>query len=294
MLIHKSDIEKRLKENPEPIEVTKMREHILSSFANLEFIEEGHKYYLHNEDGSTTEMISVSQICHMFEPFVDWDLKAEQKALKEGVETETIKRRWRETNLQATSNGSLTHLFAEGYMWFFMGHPENIPEVIFKMQYEDGFLIPYGVNQQAIVRFYEDLLKINNFWCVLPETKIYISSKNNPYGIKHNISGTFDALFAFKNKKGEYNLSIFDWKTNKSLFNDYNQSYNITLLEPFDKNFIAQPQSIYTLQLSLYQLGLAQLGYHIADRKLVWLSGDGNYHKIPVPNVTNLLIDALK
>ena len=49
-MINIEDINKRLRDNPEPKEVTQMREHILSSFANLEFIEDGHIYNLHNAD----------------------------------------------------------------------------------------------------------------------------------------------------------------------------------------------------------------------------------------------------
>lgn len=293
-MLHISDIQSRLKNTPEPKEVAEIREHILSSFSNLEFIEEGHKYFIHNEDGTTTEMTSVSHICHMFEPYVDWDAKAESVALKEGVEVEVIKRKWKENNLQSTSNGTLTHLFAEAYMWFFMGKPEMMPEIIYKMQYEDGFLIPYGEKQKAIVSFYEDLYKVNNFFPVMPETQIYIKKDDNQYGINYNISGTFDALFAFK-RNDQFYLSIFDWKTNKSLYSEYNQKFNNTLLSPFDKpDFINQPKSLYSLQLNLYQLGLEQLNYNIADRKLIWLKEDGNYEKISVPDITNLIKKALQ
>lgn len=293
-MLHIDDIKNRLLTNPEPKEVTEMREHILSSFSNLEFIEDGHKYYLHNEDGTKTEMTSVSHICHMFEPYVDWDLKAEEVALKEGVDTDVIKRKWKENNIQSTSNGTLTHLFAESYMWFFMGLPEKIPSIIKDMQYEDGFLIPYGDKQKAIVKFYEDLHKVDNFYPVMPETQIYIKKDDNPYDINYNISGTFDALFTFK-RNDQFYLSIFDWKTNRSLYNDYNQKFNNTLLPPFDNsNFIDQPKSLYTLQLNLYQLGLEQLNYKIADRKLIWLKDDGNYEKISLPNITNNLINALQ
>lgn len=293
-MLHINDILARLKTNPEPQEVTKMREHILNSFSNLEFIEEGHKYYLHNEDGTTTEMTSVSHICHKFEPIVDWDEKAASVALKEGVDIEIIKRRWKENNITSTSNGTLTHLFAEAYMWFFMGKPEMMPEIIRQMQYEDGFLIPYGEKQKAVVSFYEDLYKVDNFYPVMPETQIYIKKNDNCYNINYNISGTFDALFAFRKNK-EFYLSIFDWKTNKSLYSEYNQKFNNTLLPPFDNNnFINQPKSIYTLQLNLYQLGLQQINYNIADRKLVWLKDNGTYEKIQVPNVTQSLINALQ
>lgn len=289
-----TDIEKRLKQYPEPDEIKEIRENIINSFKALEFIEEGHKYFLHNDDGTTTEMTSVSHVCHRYEPFTDWDLIAEKKADKLGIEVEELKRQWKENNIRSTSNGSLTHLFAEAYMWFYLGQPDKIPQIIKDMQYEEGFLIPYGKKQEAVMRFYEDLSLVPQFYPVMPETQIYIKADDNPFGIKHNISGTFDALFAFKAKDGKYKLSVFDWKTNKSLENEWNNNFNVTLLPPFDNmDFIDQPKSLYTIQLNLYSLGLMQLGYEIADRKLLWLTDDGNYQKIQVPSVTETLIEDL-
>lgn len=292
-MLNIEDIRKRLKEKPIPKEVTEIRNRIQEAFNNLEFIEKGHKYYLHKKDGSKKEMTSVTTFCHQqFEPFVDWEEILEKKSLKIGVDKEELRREWKENNLLSTSNGSLTHLFAEGYMYFFLGEVKNIPSVIKKMQYEDGFLIPYGNKQKAVAKYYEDLFQTDGLYPVMPEAQIYIDSENNPYGINANISGTFDALFAFQDKNGKWKLSVRDWKTNKSLTNDYNQSNGITLLNPFDTlDYINEPKSVYTIQLSLYQLGLQQLGYEIVDRKLLWLTEDGNYHKINVPDVTTKIIE---
>ena len=46
-MIHINDIITKLNKTPVPQEVLDMRENILSAFKNLEFIEEGHKYYIH-------------------------------------------------------------------------------------------------------------------------------------------------------------------------------------------------------------------------------------------------------
>lgn len=290
-MLNISDIKNRLLNNPEPKEVKKIRENIKERFSNLEFVENGHKYFLH-KGNDVKEMNSVSSVCHMFEPYVDWEEILERKSLKLGIDKEKLRREWHENNILSTSNGSLTHLFAEAYMYFFMGNIDSIPQVIKEMQYEDGFLIPYGNKQKAIVKYYEDLYNVDNFYPVMPEAQIYIDADNNPYGIKTDISGTFDALFAFKDKDGKIKLSVRDWKTNKTLENSYNQEYGNTLLEPFN-NFINQPKSIYTIQLSLYQLGLEQLGYEISDRKLLWLTENGEYYKINVQDVRDKLINKL-
>lgn len=292
-MLNIDDIKKRLDSNPEPIEVTKIREEILNKFSNLEFVQNGHKYFLHKEN-EVKEMKSVSSICHIFEPYVDWEDILDKKSVKLGVNKEDLRRTWKENNILSTSNGSLTHLFAESYMHFFMGNLDLINPIIKEMQFEDGFLIPYGNKQTAIAKYYEDLYKIKNFYPVMPETQVYIDSEDNPYGIKIDISGTFDALFAYKTSSGEYKLSIRDWKTNKSLINEYNQNNHKTLLYPFNSlSFIDEPKSVYTIQLSLYQLCLEQLGYKICDRKLLWLTDDMVYHKIDVEDVSDKLIKEL-
>ena len=291
-MLNIEDVYERIERNPEPKEIDEIRKHILSSFKELDFIEDGHKYFLNKDDGTKIEMNSVSSVCHRFEPLVDWDTIRDRKAKKLGISSEELKRQWREKNITSTSNGTLTHLFAESYMYFFMGQVDKIPSIIKDMQYEDGFLIPYGEKQMAVAKYYEDLNKVDNMWAVMPETKVYIESGNNPFGMNLNVSGTFDALFAFMDSKGKLKLSVRDWKTNASLLNSYNMSMGNTLLYPFDSGeFINQPKSMYTIQLSLYQLGLQQLGYEIGDRKLLWLTDSGEYFKIDVQDVTNILID---
>ena len=291
-MLNIEDVYERIERNPEPKEIEEIRKHILSSFKELDFIEDGHKYFLNKDDGTKIEMNSVSSVCHRFEPLVDWDTIRDRKAKKLGISSEELKRQWREKNITSTSNGTLTHLFAESYMYFFMGQVDKIPSIIKDMQYEDGFLIPYGEKQMAVAKYYEDLNKVDNMWAVMPETKVYIESGNNPFGMNLNVSGTFDALFAFMDSKGKLKLSVRDWKTNASLLNSYNMSMGNTLLYPFESGeFINQPKSMYTIQLSLYQLGLQQLGYEIGDRKLLWLTDSGEYFKIDVQDVTNILID---
>ena len=290
-MLNIEDIRERLKRDQEPKEIKEIRENIINRFKNLEFIDDGHKYFLHKGD-ETKEMSSVSSVCHLFEPQVDWEAILERKALKLGIDKEELRREWKEKNITSTSNGSLTHLFAEAYMYFFMGDIDSMPNVIRETQYEDGYLIPYGNKQIAIAKYYEDLHKTGGLYAVMPETQIYIDGEDNPYGIKTDISGTFDALFAYKDKNGKFVLSVRDWKTNKSLENEYNQAYRNTLLCPFE-SFIDEPKSIYTIQLSLYQLGIEQLGYEVRDRKLLWLTDDGEYHKINVEDVKEKLKTAL-
>ena len=290
-MLHIDDIRDRLKRNPEPTFVRDVRHNIIDSFSKLEFVEKGHKYYVHNDDGSMTELPSVSHVCHRFQPEVDWDLIAENKARKLGIEKKVLQRKWKENNVRSTSNGTKTHLFAEAYMYFFRGKPELMPKEIYDTQYQDGFLIPYGKKEEAVEKFYEDIFEIDTLYPIMSEAQIY-TGINDYLKFSTNYSGTFDMLFAYKLKSG-WKLGIFDWKTNASLESDYNQKYQKTLLEPFNY-LIDESKSIYTIQLSAYQLGIEQLGYDIVDRKIIWLKDDGTYEKISVEDITNDLKKALE
>lgn len=209
-MLHISDIQSRLKNNTEPKEVTEMREHILSSFSNLEFIEEGHKYYIHNEDGTIDTPISVSGLIKEFEPYVDWDVKAEGVALKEGVDVEVIKRKWKENTLRATNSGTQHHEFGESYMNFIRGLDKSTFCNSCIKQYEEGYLIPCAPKQEAILKYWEDIFKIDKLYPLLPEVKMYMP-KDNKFGIKKLYCGTADITFAMK-YKGEWCIIIHDYK----------------------------------------------------------------------------------
>lgn len=285
-MFHISDIEKRLRDNPEPPEVKAIRENILTTFNKLEFVEEGHKYFLPRADGTKEELISVSGMVEQFIPYVDWDTACKNKSIKLGVTQAELKRSWRENNIRATNSGSLHHRFGEMYQYFYMGHPAMIDEVI-RPQYEDGFLIPSCPKQEAVCRFYEDIAKATTIYPVLAETRVYMGV-NDMFRLKQKFAGTFDMLFAYKSRRNEWELMIYDFKTNSALANDVSRALNKRMLPPFD-DLIDENFGHYTLQLSAYELALRQLGYKIADRKLIWLKNDGNYEKYSLPSYSDRL-----
>lgn len=284
-MFHISDIEKLHKENPVPKEVLEMREHILDSFKNLEFVEEGHKYYLHNADGTIDEPISVSGLIKELEPFVDWDEKAEGKALKLGITKEKLKRQWEEKNISSTNSGAKTHLYGETLMKFIMGETEFDPSV--KCQYERGYFIPYSPKEQAVVKYWEDILGTKEIYPLIPEVKMYMP-KDNKYGIKRLYCGTADITLAYK-KGNDWKILLHDYKTNYSLSNSYNIVNGNMMCPPFD-DFVEESLSHYYFQLSAYSLMLNNLGYDIIDRKIIWLKDDGTYEKIFAPDLRDRII----
>lgn len=80
--------------------------------------------------------------------------------------------------------------------------------------------------------------------------------------------------------------------TNHSLTNEFARSTKKFMLPPFD-DFIDEDLSHYIIQLSLYQIGLMQLGYEIGDRRIIWLKENGTYEKISLPDVTDRLLSVL-
>lgn len=290
-LLNLSDIKERLSVNPEPTEVKEARELITVSFSKLQFVEDVHKYYLPNGKGKKKiELPSVSSVIKRWEPEIDWEEKAEQKALKLGIPSEELKRQWHETNIVSTSCGSKTHFFGENAMNMFIGR-EDLTEKNMTFQYtEDGYLIPYCGKEKAITKYYLDILNNPNVYPVMPEAKIY-TNLNDMFVMKQPYAGTFDILLAYR-YKGEIVFSLQDFKTNQSLYKDFARNNGQMMLPPFD-DLYDEPYSHYAIQLSLYSLGLKQIGINVVDRVIVWLKDEGIYEKIKTPDLTERLLPLL-
>ena len=281
------------KTNPEPKEVTKIREKILSTFNKLQFVEETHQYFLPDTKGNLIEYDCVSNVTHKFVPHENWDLIAENYAIKHNKPKELVQEEWHYNNIRATNSGTGVHLYGEMWMELFLGHPDNICDII-KPQYQDGYLLPHSPKEEAVAKFNEDLFRTPNMYPVLAETKVYTGVNENVKKLNNNYAGTFDILYYFKyptdNEKS--GLLILDYKTNNDLYSKYNIDNNKMLLEPFT-NMVNQNLSLYTLQLSCYQIPLEDIGMKVLGRRIIWVKPDGNYEKIPVPDVTNVLRNVL-
>lgn len=285
------EILERRKVKKEPKEVTEARELILSSFADLKFYEKEHKYFI-ERNGVNVELPSVSSIIHRFEPYTDWDSVKSKYAERKGLTVEEVTKKWHENNIISTTRGSITHFWGENAMNLFLGYEDKVKENMPMNYTKDGYLIPYSMKEEAIEKYYTDILNNDDVFPVIPEAKVY-ANLNDTFKFHTEYAGTFDILLAYR-YKGEVVFAINDFKTNKSLINDYNRSFNVTMNEPFGSlGFINEPLSTYTLQLSLYQIALMQLGLKVVDRKLIWLKDDGTYEKFQTKDVTKTLIEYL-
>lgn len=275
----------------EPHIVTETREKILKAFEDLEFYEEGHKYLLHGQEIT----LSVSGVGHRFirEPFNE-KLQAARYAQKHGKTAEYWIKQWKCNSFRATTLGTKTHAYGESLGYLRAGHPELICPMI-RPQYNEtyNYLAPIHPKEEAVLKFMDELP--GSYHLVLNETKVY--SGKNPdtnKNLKELICGTFDMLYYYDGdgNPSKAGFMILDYKTNASLYSDYNRKFGKTLLPPFS-NMIEEDLSLYTIQLSLYALMLEDIGISIIDRKIVWLTNEGTYEVISVPDVSNKLRNVL-
>jgi len=271
----------------EPQIVADIRKKILKEFEDLEFYEDGHVYLLH---GKKIEL-SVSGVGHRFirEPFNE-QLQATRYAQKNGKTAAYWIQQWKQNSFRATTLGTKTHEYGESLGYLRAGHPELIRDSI-KVQYMDeyGYLAPIHPKEEAVLKFMNELP--SSMHLVLNETKVYSGKNPDPCrNLKELICGTFDMLYYYDGEgdPSKAGFMILDYKTNASLYSDYNQRFNKTLLSPFS-NMVEQDLSLYTIQLSLYSLMLEDIGVPVKDRKIVWLTNEGEYQVISVPDVSEKL-----
>ena len=271
----------------EPKIVTDTRATILEAFSDLEFEEEGHIYTLHGQEIK----LSVSGVGHRFirEPFNE-QLQASRYAMKHGKTAEYWIRQWKCNSFRATTLGTKTHEYGESLGYLRAGHPELIrPMILLQYNKVYNYLAPIHPKEEAVLKFMDELP--SSYHLVLNETKVY-SGKNpdQTKNLKELICGTFDMLYYYDGEgdASKAGFVILDYKTNASLYSEYNRKFRKTLLPPFN-NMIEEDLSLYTIQLSLYSLMLEDVGVPVIDRKIVWLTNEGTYEIISVPDVSEKL-----
>ena len=85
---------------------------------------------------------------------------------------------------------------------------------------------------------------------------------------------------------------IVTHNTNKELVKDYSRQHGKMCLEPFTE-LPDEPLSMYTLQLSCYQIPLMDLGVKVIEREIIWLKDDKTYEVIKLPDMTQKLREIL-
>ena len=272
----------------EPELVTKTRELILETFKDLVFVEEGHKYYLNGK-----ELPSVSAVTHQFARPFDEMKMSQNYAKNHGQTPEFWRSQWKYKNLKATTTGTEVHLFGECMTYLRMGHPELIPEEMKKFYIQDrGWLIPTRPKEESIVKYFSEMYQYD--FPVLAETKVFNNFRPDIPKMKTDYCGTFDILYYryFPDRPEDSGFVVKDFKTNNELVKEYSRTHNKTCLKPFTE-LPDEPLSMYTLQLSCYQIPLMDLGLKIIGREIIWLRDDKNYEVIQVPDYTQKIREIL-
>ena len=235
--------------------INEIAKEISESFADLEFIDDTHQYFLEGK-----ELTPVSTVIHKFKPAFDAEKIALNIAGNE-ERAEALLEKWEKHTEKACKYGSKVHSFAESYFY-------------------NRTLVPTDNAERAVVKFYNSLHE--KVLPVMCETKVYCQSLG--------FAGTFDLLCYYYDKAQQRSgLVIYDFKTNKDLYKNFARK---CLYKPFD-NLLDMPLSIYQLQLSCYQVPLEDLGLDVIARRIVWLKQDGTFECIKMENYTNTLRNVL-
>lgn len=263
--------------------IEKARNTLFDKFSNIKFIEDGHKYFVENDDGTTDEYTPVSNIIKMYEIPFETEKVATNYAIKHNLNKDEVIKGWRYNNLCSTISGSRTHLYGEGYTWLKAGIAERIPEECSKQYISDeNWLIPTCHKEESVKKFYDELNS-----AIVPVGAEFKMSSQYIKKCKLKICGTADILFHYEHPtdKKKSGFIIGDWKTNKDLFSDYKRKNGITMKAPFD-NMIDEDFSHYTIQFNLYQLMMESVGIKIIGRRLIWLK-DSGYEVFKIDDITD-------
>ena len=260
------------------------RQLLEEKFGNIQFIEEGHEYFIENE-----KYTPVSTVISEYEQPFDEDKVAENYARKNHRTKADVLKEWKFKNLKSTVGGSRVHEFGESYTNMVAGFPEKICEANRK-QYVDCrgemMLIPTFPKESAVKKFYDE----KNGYLIPVGAEFKLSTRYMGDRVR-KICGTCDLLFYEEDPLfGEGQFVLADWKTNASLTNDYKRKNGICMKFPFD-NMIDDALSHYTLQFNLYRRMLESVGVKIGDMRLIWLKEDGDYEIVKIGKLNDSILD---
>lgn len=222
-----------------------------SNFNELYFDEKEHKYYISGE-----RYPSVTGIISAFYEKFDTENEAKKYSEKRNFTYDDIISAWNGEGLIATTKGTRVHLFGESYV---------------KWKY-------FNIGEKPLASC-KQCLGVIEYWNDLPSYLIPVALELQMYSKKYRYSGTCDILL-YNTLTNTFVLA--DYKTNKELF-DQNKAFPSKEMLIIDKKHGLTQNNFgkYTLQLSLYQILLEEIGLPVSSRMIVWLNqqDDGKLHQ---------------
>lgn len=266
----------------------RFREAIITAYGDIVFDEGPHKYYLNGK-----EMTCVSNVTHLFKEEFDSVQKANETFMRNydnesskyyHMTADEILAQWKSISNNATTIGSERHEFGESCFYFMTGRPDMVL---------DGFKDRITLDNDGNTVFeavHPKEMAIAQFWNDIPQCMVPILAENKVYDERLSYSGTFDILFYYDaeldGKPADCSgFVIFDYKTNRDLYKNFRGK---RLLDPFT-DLLDMSVNIYTLQLSLYQNCIENIGMKVIGRRLIWIKEDGSYEKVPLAEYVDKL-----
>jgi ATP-dependent exoDNAse (exonuclease V) beta subunit len=205
--------------------VKSIPESILRPSNSLRFEEEEHRY---TATWSDDPLVSVTTLIHQYSKPFDAMYHSERIALRDGVDAQELRDKWKLNADQAADKGTFVHAAIE--------------DVCNDMQ--KGYIkIPTDGRHpsmiQAVAKFFANNVSIASGW-VLPEHRVWWP--------EYWLAGTIDLVASrFRGVP-----ALIDWKTNKTM---EVEGYN-NMLPPFQRGKLKLPDANlyhYFLQLNLYR-----------------------------------------
>lgn len=235
---------------------------ILDTFKDYEFVDETHTYYYKGEKVS----ISTTGLIHQYSnEFDKWEMSA-NVARKKGISQLEVLEEWRIENLHSTIKGSMIHEFAQS-LWEgkdYIFKYDNIPDEINIRRLQEELLV---MSNQA-VNFYKDYKDLYD----LVGCEIYLGVPD------FDECGATDMLL--KNKFTE-ELLVIDFKSNKRI--DYesfgHKKMKVPLQKYEDCNYIH-----YSIQLNAYSYKIEYMtGIKVKEKLLIYFDCTKDNYEVIEP-----------
>ena len=233
-------------------------EKLFTSFNNLTYYDEPHKYYVNGKD-----LMSVTTLIHQYQEEFDEKYWGEYKANEFYMDYNDVITAWKFLNLKGTTKGSLIHDYAENKLWNkVFKYPQK--EVIQKFGF-DPIKEEYNITKKYVDNFINDS----------KGKLIPIRTEMVMYDEESLIAGMADIVF-YNIRAKEY--QIWDWKTNKelTLVSEKGRKLKGSLYFLDDCDL-----EVYSLQLELYKYILEKnTGVKFGKSYLIWVSHNNDNYKI--------------
>lgn len=196
---------------------------------------------------------SVTTLVKTYRPEQNWDGIAAGWGKKHGMSGSAVKAMWEYNADCAAATGSTCHLFGEFICNIMINLMLDKPidedieafKLAFPFQLKKDTFLPCMIGQEHIIEFWESVIADGIRWPISAECIV-----DDP---DRGVCGTVDLLML----ESDLAVSIWDYKTSKTLNKPYSRANKIHLLREYASMY-DEPISEYTIQLAQYKHILAK------------------------------------